>query len=92
MTDEEMAAALRAKGWFVRPPFDPSTCTHPRLSDGVGSGSISSDGSGSCTTQCPDCEKRFEQNWGARNSFEIMGHRDRFGDLLGRAATRRDER
>lgn len=54
MTDEEMAAALTAKGYHVKPPVDQATCKHVRR-DGVGS--ASSDGSSSFTGRCLDCGK-----------------------------------
>ena len=54
MTDDEMAAHLRAKGYRVAAPVDQATCSHPNRR---GMGSASSDGSSSFSGYCADCGK-----------------------------------
>lgn len=54
MTEFEMIAALKAKGYKISGPFDPATCKH-QFRDGIGT--ASSDGSSSFTGHCLDCGK-----------------------------------
>lgn len=57
ITVDEMAATLRALGWKVNPPIDPTTCRHPRA---IGSGSLGPDGSSHSQGYCPDCHKSWD--------------------------------
>lgn len=54
MTNEEMAAALRAAGWRVAEPITQDNCPHLHK---MGSGGISSDGSGFSEWTCQTCGK-----------------------------------
>jgi hypothetical protein len=74
VTDEEMVAALTAKGWKVDPPWSSKTsCMHPQHMR-YGSGSLSCDGSSRMTWTCQACgytemtesspRAKFVQKWG----------------------------
>lgn len=56
MTDDDMAAALRAKGWLVEPPWTKENCKHPPLMRS-GQGQLASDGSGRMNWHCHLCGK-----------------------------------
>ncbi len=56
MTDQEMADALVAAGWRVKPPLTEATCEHPPHMK-TGSGSVGSDGSGHMSWTCRQCGK-----------------------------------
>jgi hypothetical protein len=54
MTDDEMVATLRAKGWRIQPPLTQENCPHhnTRGSCGAGAGGYKSE------WWCLDCGKR----------------------------------
>ncbi len=52
------------------------TCKHPRQ---TGSGSISSDGSGSSTWFCPDCGAHEERTWPPRSEGPMAVTLDQIG-------------
>jgi len=66
MTDEEMAAALRANGWRVKEPLTQANCRHPRMQS---SGTICSDGSGSSRGYCPDCGYTYDESHGPNPNY-----------------------
>jgi len=79
MTDEEMAAHLRAKGWRIADPLTPDNCSHPNMTV---SGSVGSRGSWS-EGHCPDCG--YSYKWSSEG-FDESPHKQRFDTLLRKAA------
>lgn len=61
MTDEEMAAELIARGWFVQPPRHSATCGHKNMWC-----SVYTTAAGMRTVgRCPDCGYVHEQTTAA---------------------------
>lgn len=56
MTEAEMVAALKAKGYQVEEPWTTENCKHPPRMV-MGSGSCGSDGSSSMSWHCRQCGK-----------------------------------
>lgn len=70
MTNEEMAAELRKAGWCVQEPLTQANCKHPNM---MGSGGVSTDGSGHSENYCPACGYRDRWEWGPRTGgIEVM--------------------
>ena len=57
MTDEEMATALRAKGWRVQVPLTKENCKHPNR---IGTGMLCSSGASRMSWYCRDCGASYE--------------------------------
>ena len=69
MTNEEMAAKLRAAGWRVKEPLTQANCRHPNAR---GSGALGSDGSGYSESRCPDCGWHSKSEWGPRADYNPL--------------------
>lgn len=66
MTDEEMAKALKVKGWRVKPPLTPANCRHLNM---IGSGSIGADGSSHFEGRCSDCGYSYSHSTPPRSGL-----------------------